>query len=84
VTRPSFIGQAIEDLHTRKEILDQTIAALERLSLTHLALGPSLEVVQRKVSGYTPMGRKSMAATERAKVSERMKRYWAMRKLAVG
>ena len=59
---------AIRALYLERQRLDKAIATLEALSK-----GEQVEPVSRR-------GRKSMPEAERAKVSERMKRYWASRR----
>jgi hypothetical protein len=59
---------AIRALYLERQRLDKAIATLEALSK-----GEQVEPISRR-------GRKSMPEAERAKVSERMKRYWASRR----
>jgi hypothetical protein len=65
--------RAIKDLYTRKEKLDRVIASLEELQRT-------ATVAVQLPKGATRRGRKSMSASERTEVSERMKKYWASRR----
>lgn len=70
--------KAIQDLYAEKEKLERVIASLEEL--------------QRAAGGGIPpqpssgkrRGRKSMGAEERQEVSERMKKYWAKRRVEPG
>ena len=63
--------KAIRALHQEKKRLDQVIASLEELQKT--GAGPEPKLLNRR-------GRKSMDAEARKEVSERMKKYWAMRR----
>ncbi len=65
------LRRTINDLYDEKAKLDRVIASLEQLS--EEADVPQL--VARR-------GRKFMNPQERRMVSERMRRYWAMRKAA--
>jgi hypothetical protein len=67
--------KAIQELYGEKERLERVIASLEELQRT---AGVSLE----PPPGAKRRGRKSMPATEREMVSERMKAYWAARRTA--
>jgi len=62
------LNKAIRDLHEELEKLNQVIGAIEEFQRTGTLPSP-----QRR-------GRKSMNRTERAAVSERMRRYWATRR----
>jgi hypothetical protein len=62
--------KAIRELYQEKAKLDQVIASLEQLA----SGGMPLEEPPKK------RGRKSMNATERRAVSERMKKYWEARR----
>jgi len=65
--------KAIQDLYAEKEKLERVIASLEELQRTAGSLAVLPKPVKRR-------GRKSMDATERQEVSERMRRYWATRR----
>ena len=65
--------KAIQDLYAEKEKLERVIASLEELQRTAGSVAELPRGVQRR-------GRKSMNASERQEVSERMKRYWASRR----
>ena len=65
--------KAIQDLYAEKEKLERVIASLEELQRTS-ASAPMMPGVTRR------RGRKSMGDSERAEVSERMKKYWANRR----
>jgi len=67
--------KAIQELYGEKERLERVIASLEELQRT---AGASPE----PPPGAKRRGRKSMPATEREVVSERMKAYWAARRKA--
>lgn len=63
--------KAIQDLHEEKKRLDHVIETLETV------------IRQGTVLTQAPLrrrGRKSMNPEERSAVSERMKKYWAMRR----
>ena len=64
--------KAIRELHEEKARLDQVIASMEEL----LRSGESL----KNFHFEKRRGRKSMSASERTLVSERMKNYWAKRR----
>ena len=68
--------KAIQDLYAEKEKLERVIASLEELQRTAGAL-PALPISGKR------RGRKSMSATERKEVSERMKKYWESRRSGV-
>jgi len=65
--------KAIQELYAEKEKLERVIASLEELQRT----AGTVPEISRSSSRR---GRKSMSATEREEVSERMKRYWAGRR----
>ena len=70
--------EAIQRLYAQKESLMRAIAALEALQDgSALSAGPP-EVRRSK------RGRKSMNSEERREVSQRMKKYWASRRVAAG
>jgi hypothetical protein len=64
------INKAIRDLYEEKKRLDRVIASLEEMQRN-----PAVEAVLSK-----RRGRKSMDEQARQEVSERMKRYWEMRR----
>jgi len=68
--------KAIQDLYAEKEKLERVIASLEDLQRTAATL-PVLPMSGKR------RGRKSMNATERKEVSERMKKYWESRRSGV-
>ncbi|MCS7314750.1 MAG: hypothetical protein RMI94_01735 [Bryobacterales bacterium] len=65
--------EAIRALHEEKKRLDRLIAVLEELqrNANH----------DRPAGSKKRRGRKGMSLEERRAVSERMRRYWAQRKL---
>jgi len=65
--------KAIQELYEEKERLERVIASLEELQRTAGA-APDLPAVAKR------RGRKSMTPSERAEVSERMKKYWEARR----
>jgi hypothetical protein len=65
------LTKTIQSLYTEREKLKSMIASVEGLQAS-----PSGTRGNRRRSG-----RKSMGARERQQVSERMKKYWAGRKL---
>lgn len=65
--------KAIQDLYAEKEKLERVIASLEELQRTAGGSADVSRPVKRR-------GRKSMSATERQEVSERMKKYWDSRR----
>jgi hypothetical protein len=65
--------KAIQELYAEKEKLERVIASLEELQRTAGALPVLPRPAKRR-------GRKSMSATERQEVSERMRKYWAGRR----
>ena len=68
------LNKVIQDLYAKKGKLERVIASLEELQRTGSA------AVQLP-KGAIRRGRKSMGARERAEVSERMRKYWASRRL---
>ncbi len=64
--------EAIRWLCEEKKRVERLIASLERLQQSG-QLGPEGKVRKRR-------GRRRMSAQERARVSARMKQYWALRK----
>jgi hypothetical protein len=67
------LHKTIQDLYAEKEKLERVIASLEELQRA-AAANPLLS------GGGKRRGRKSMGASERQDVSERMKKYWAGRR----
>jgi hypothetical protein len=67
--------KAIQDLYAEKEKLERVIASLEELQRTAGPLPVLPEPAKRR-------GRKSMNASERQEVSERMRKYWDGRRKA--
>lgn len=65
------IWKALHELHLERQRLDQVIGTLEALKSGEYRKPPSRR------------GRKSMPTHERHEVSERMKRYWAMRRQGI-
>jgi hypothetical protein len=63
------VEKTLRELYAEKRALDSTIASLER----RLAAGSRGGVAKKR-------GRKSMSATERRAVSERMRSYWENRR----
>jgi len=63
------VEKTLRELYAEKKTLDSAIASLER----------RLEAASRP-SDAKRRGRKSMSATERSAVSERMRKYWAARR----
>jgi hypothetical protein len=61
--------KTIQQLYEEKERLERVIASLEELQRTAGAVPIPPQASKRR-------GRKSMTATERQEVSERMKKYW--------
>ena len=66
------INRAIRELYEEKKRLDNVIASLEEMQRNAATLPPPVPDKRR--------GRKSMDEQARQKVSERMKRYWEMRR----
>lgn len=69
------LSRAIQDLYVEKKKLERVIASLEELQRTASTATLMPRVAKRR-------GRKSMGASERAEVSERMKKYWEGRRKA--
>jgi hypothetical protein len=67
------LNKAIQDLYAEKEKLERVIASLEELQRTAGSVPVLPKPLKRR-------GRKSMAASERQEVSERMRKYWATRR----
>ena len=67
------IDKAIRDLYKEKMHLDKIIETLEEIE-RRAAASPD------PATGAHKRGRKSMDARARQEVSERMKKYWAMRR----
>jgi hypothetical protein len=65
--------KAIQDLYAEKEKLERVIASLEELQRTAGSISVLPKPAKRR-------GRKSMDASERQEVSERMRKYWASRR----
>lgn len=65
-------SQTIVTLKQQRLVLDETIAALERLSANEPPSGDLMKIERR--------GRKGMEPHERELVSIRMKNYWAARR----
>ena len=65
--------KAIQDLYAEKEKLERVIASLEDLQRAGGSVTEPPKATKRR-------GRKSMSATERREVSERMRNYWASRR----
>ncbi len=63
----------IDELNARKAVLENAIGSLKEIQQS-LSGGPQTSEAKR--------GRKSMDEEERREVSERMKRYWASRRMA--
>lgn len=68
------LSKAIRELSEEKRRLDAVIASLELM----LAAGSRLPPPRPR--GGRKRGRKSMSREERQQVSERMKKYWALRR----
>jgi len=66
------LTDAIRQLQIEKAKLDRVIASLEELQKNGASSRQPTEKKRR--------GRKSMDASARQEVSERMKKYWAMRR----
>jgi hypothetical protein len=67
------IFKTIQQLYEEKERLERVIASLEELQRTVGAFPIPPQPRKRR-------GRKSMTASERLEVSERMKKYWENRR----
>jgi aminopeptidase-like protein len=65
--------RTIRTLHEERKRLENLIASLEELQVSKNARSPQKPAAGRR-------GRKGMSASEREKVSERMKNYWAARR----
>jgi seryl-tRNA synthetase len=68
------LSKTIQDLYAEKEKLERVIASLEELQREANATSHVIGRSKRR-------GRKSMGSTERQEVSERMKKYWASRRV---
>jgi len=68
------IQKVIDYLNQQRAIIDETITCLERLGEGTALPLESRAAVKRR-------GRKFMDADDRQKVSERMKEYWASRRV---
>ena len=66
--------KAIQDLYAEKEKLEHVIASLEELQRTGSAIPALPKSAKRR-------GRKSMNSEERQEVAERMRKYWAGRRI---
>jgi hypothetical protein len=69
-TKAMDFYEAIRQLHLEKERLDKAIATLE-----------ALQRGEEADDSVSRRGRRNMPSEERKKVSERMKRYWASRRI---
>jgi hypothetical protein len=67
------LSRIIQELHTERKKIVELIRSMEDLQLSH-----SSRSARERSTGRR--GRKSMDATERQQVSERMKKYWASRR----
>lgn len=68
--------KAIRTLYDEKERVDRLISSLERMKARGPDRAPQVIRIRR--------GRRRMTAAERLEVSQRMKRYWAARRLQPG
>jgi len=68
------LQKTIQDLYAEKEKLERVIASLEELQRAADANSQVMGRSKRR-------GRKSMGSAERQEVSERMKKYWAGRRV---
>jgi seryl-tRNA synthetase len=68
------LSKTIQDLYAEKEKLERVIASLEELQRAADANSQVMGRSKRR-------GRKSMGSEERQEVSERMKKYWAGRRV---
>jgi hypothetical protein len=68
------LSKTIQDLYAEKDKLERVIASLEELQRAADANSHGVGRSKRR-------GRKSMGSDERQEVSERMKKYWAGRRL---
>jgi hypothetical protein len=69
------LSKTIQELHAERDRLVGLIRAVEEVQQYYTSLPRREEKVSRR-------GRKSMGAAERRQVSERMKKYWALRREA--
>jgi hypothetical protein len=69
------LARTIQELHAERKRIIDLIHAVEAMRGYYTARPTREETVRRR-------GRKSMGAAERRQVSERMKKYWAMRRAA--
>jgi hypothetical protein len=69
------LRKTIQDLYAEKEKLERVIASLEELQRAADANSHVMGRAKRR-------GRKSMGSEERQEVSERMKKYWASRRVS--
>lgn len=67
------LSRIIQELRTERKKIAELIRAMEDLQLSHASRSARERSTRRR-------GRKSMDATERQQVSERMKKYWATRR----
>jgi len=68
------LQKVLRELYEEKKRLEDVIASLEALQSGADARGPESD---GSADSARRRGRKSMGPEERAKVSQRMKRYWA-------
>lgn len=68
------LQRVLRELYEEKKRLEEVIASLEALQSGAAARGLESEAIG---DSARRRGRKSMGPEERAKVSQRMKRYWA-------
>jgi hypothetical protein len=69
--------EAIQKLYAEKESLLRAISALEALQASEAITAEVTTVVENR----SRRGRKSMNPEERQEVSQRMKKYWASRRM---
>ena len=69
------LKKTIQDLYAEKEKLERVIASLEELQR-------AADVNSQVMGRPKRRGRKSMGSQERQEVSERMKKYWAGRRVS--
>jgi hypothetical protein len=67
------LTRTIQELHAERKRIIDLIHAVEEVRGYYTSRPAQGETVRRR-------GRKSMAAEERRQVSERMKKYWAIRR----
>jgi hypothetical protein len=67
------LSRIIQDLHSEQNRITELIHALEEVQ-KYYASRPAREASVRR------RGRKSMGEDERLQVSQRMRKYWAMRR----